>query len=358
MNILYTLSGFGFGHATRSRVVIERLKSLGHFVKIATYGQSFEYFKNFFPDDLVEIRGLKSQFIGGKISVSKILLEIIRNAPSIFFTQNFPIFKKIIKNFKIDAVFNDFEPSSRWLTRTMGIPMVTIDNQFLSHICKIDVPTKFVKDFFVINTMMSLFYPWGDWRFVVSFTPQLTPAKKRYSPNTFIVPPILREEIFNLKPQKDDFILVYQTVPIYRKQLLSVFQNANEKFICYNLGKPLVFKNIIFKNFSEKEFLNDLSRTKAVILNGGFTVMSEAIYLQKPILSLPIKGDFEQILNGLVLQKSGYGVFCEELDEEVIKNFLANLPKFEAKLAEYQQEKNSIFEKKLQRVLRKIEFGE
>jgi uncharacterized protein (TIGR00661 family) len=110
------------------------------------------------------------------------------------------------------------------------------------------------------------------------------------------------------------------------------------------------------KNFSEEEFLNDLSKAKAVILNGGFTLMSEAIYLKKPIFSIPIKGDFEQILNGLILEKSGWGVFCSHLNEKVLKNFLKNLSLFEENLKEYNQNKNAIFEKKLLRVLDKIEL--
>jgi uncharacterized protein (TIGR00661 family) len=355
MNILYTLSGFGFGHAVRSRVVIENLKKWGHFVKIATYGQGVTYLKRFFPDEIVEIKGLKHYFLKDRLFGLGTFFKGIQNIPSILF-ENLPILKKIIKNFNIDVIFNDFEPTSRWLARIVDLPLVTIDNQFLSHLCKLDIPPKFLTEYFTINTLINFLYPWGDWRFVVSFNPKLTPVKKRYSPNTFVVPPILRKEIFELKPKKEDFILVYQTAPIYKKKLFKIFRNFKEKFICYNLGKPSITKNIILKNFSEEEFLNDLSKAKAVILNGGFTLMSEAIYLKKPIFSIPIKGDFEQILNGLILEKSGWGVFCSHLNEKVLKNFLKNLSLFEENLKEYNQNKNAIFEKKLLRVLDKIEL--
>lgn len=355
MNILYTLSGFGFGHAIRSKVVIETLKKMGHFVKIATYGQGIDYLKKIFPEDVVEIKGLKHHFLAGQLFATGTFLAGLEKSPSIF-AKNFPILRKIIKNFQIDVVFNDFEPSARWLARVLDIPLVTIDNQFISHLCRIKVPLKFFLEFLTIRTLISFLYPWGDWRFILSLVPELTPTKKSYSPNTFIIPPILRKEIFELKPKKEDFILVYQTVPIYKKQLFKVFRKLKENFICYNLGKPSKTRNIILKNFSEKEFLNDLSRAKAVILNGGFTLMSEAIYLKKPLFSIPIKGDFEQILNGLLLEKSGYGMFCKKFNEKNLENFLKNLSFYEEKLKKYQQEKNIIFEVKLRRVLNKIEL--
>lgn len=360
MNILYTLSGFGFGHATRSQVVIKRLKSLGHSVKIATYGQSLYYLKDFFPDDLIQIGGFKNQFFCGKVSTAKMVVELFRGMPTIF-SKNIPILKKIIKNFKIDVVFNDFEPSARWLSRLMDVPIVTIDNQSLSQLCRVKVPLKFQKDFLKINTLINLFYPWGDWRFILSFSPFDTPVKKHFSPSSFIVPPILREEIFKLKISQEDFILVYQTAPVYKKKLINVLENIEgEKFVCYNLEKGSIAKNIFFKDFSEKEFLNDLSRAKAVITNGGFTIMAEAMYLKKPIFSLPIRGDFEQILNGLILQKSGCGLFCENIkkfNKETLSKFLNDSDFYKNNLQKYKQDKNEIFEKKLLRVLRKIESG-
>ena len=40
---------------------------------------------------------------------------------------------------------------------------------------------------------------------------------------------------------------------------------------------------------------------------GGFTLMSEAVYLHKPLLSVPVVGQFEQVLNALYLQALNFG---------------------------------------------------
>jgi uncharacterized protein (TIGR00661 family) len=48
-------------------------------------------------------------------------------------------------------------------------------------------------------------------------------------------------------------------------------------------------------------------------------------YLEKPILSIPVKKQFEQILNAIYLKRLEYGEFHEDPDKEDIKKFLENL---------------------------------
>jgi uncharacterized protein (TIGR00661 family) len=358
MNILYGLAGFGFGHAARGKRIIDFLKSQGHTVKIITFGQSIEFLKKYFPEDLVEIHGYKSYFSENKLAPGKILLKIIQGIPSVINT-NFSVIRKIIKNFKIDVIINDFEATSRWWARATNLPMITIDNQFMTHLCKIKSPAKFLPSRIVSDLLMGLFFPWGDWRFILSLDPESTPAKKIFSSNTFIVPPILRNEVFELKPKTGDSILVYQTATLYKKKLITTLKQVNEKFICYNLDEEEgTFGNITFKKFSQSGILNDLANAKAVIQNGGFTLMGEAIYLHKPVLSLPIKGDFEQLSNALVLEKKGWGMLANDINAETINRFREKLPVYQEKINKYQQNRNSIFEKKLLRVLKKIEIGE
>lgn len=57
--------------------------------------------------------------------------------------------------------------------------------------------------------------------------------------------------------------------------LILKLKSAGKNFI-YNIGKELAIK----KPFSEKGFIQDLSSTKVVITNGGFSFISEAVYLK------------------------------------------------------------------------------
>ena len=110
------------------------------------------------------------------------------------------------------------------------------------------------------------------------------------------------------KQKYGDHVFVYQTT-ISTEFICKILKKMNEKFIIYGFNKDQVDGNLVFKRFNEDEFYHDISNAKAIITNGGFTVISEALYLKKPIFSLPIKNQFEQILNGKFIQKLGVGVY-------------------------------------------------
>ena len=95
-----------------------------------------------------------------------------------------------------------------------------------------------------------------------------------------------------------------------------------------------------YKEFNEDEFYEDLASSKAVICNGGFTFISEAIHLKKPIYSVPAIGNFEQTLNGFYVQKLGYGEYHENLSAKKVENFLNRLPKYQKRLARVKKTNN------------------
>jgi uncharacterized protein (TIGR00661 family) len=44
-----------------------------------------------------------------------------------------------------------------------------------------------------------------------------------------------------------------------------------------------------------------------VIANSGFSLICEALYLGKPYLAIPVRHQFEQVLNAYYVDKMGYG---------------------------------------------------
>src|SRR6185503_20256080 len=79
---------------------------------------------------------------------------------------------------------------------------------------------------------------------------------------------------------------------------------------------------------------------RAVLAGGGFSLMGEAVQLGKPMLSVPLKGQFEQTLNALYLQKLGYGEYHRELTEAGVVSFLARVDEYTRNLAGYRQDGN------------------
>ena len=77
-----------------------------------------------------------------------------------------------------------------------------------------------------------------------------------------------------------------------------------------------------------------------MIINCGFTVLSEALYLKKPIFAIPIKRQYEQILNGYYLQKQGYGVAVKEITKSNFNEFLKNKKMYEKNIKKMQWDDN------------------
>lgn len=83
-----------------------------------------------------------------------------------------------------------------------------------------------------------------------------------------------------------------------------------------------------------------MASSKAVICNGGFTFISEAIHLKKPIYSVPAIGNFEQTLNGYYVQKLGYGEYHEVMNASKVKKFLSRLSKYQKRLDKVKKTNN------------------
>ena len=93
-----------------------------------------------------------------------------------------------------------------------------------------------------------------------------------------------------------------------------------------DLTEDVVDGNLTYRPFSEARFIDDLRTARAVVAGGGFTLMSEAVYLRKPMLSVPVERQFEQVLNALYLEELGYGTHARRLDEATLGAFLGRIP--------------------------------
>lgn len=80
-------------------------------------------------------------------------------------------------------------------------------------------------------------------------------------------------------------------------------------------------------------------------------MITEALYLGKPYLALPLKGQFEQILNAYYLEKLDYGKYWDEIDKEKIESFLYNIDLYRRNLKRYKKEDNSKIFKKIDELI-------
>lgn len=322
--ILYGVCGEGMGHAIRSGVIIDHLLEKND-VTIFTSDRAYQYLSRKY-DDVYEIEGFNTVYEENEVQYRRTFTKNIKWVP-LDLPHNIRLMYNVAKAFKPDLIISDFEFYSNILNKILRIPLVSLDNMHVITQCYTDVPEEFKRDRFRAASVVRSFIQRPRYYLITSyfFPPIKNPDKVK------MFPPILREKVMELEPTIGDHILVYQTSDSNIK-LLELLKEIDDEIIIYGFHKDEKIGNLTFKSFNEDEFFDDLASAQAVITNGGFSLISEALYLKKPIYSIPVKKQFEQILNAMYLDKLEYGEFHLELDKESIEKFLSNQEYYREKI--------------------------
>lgn len=350
MNILYGVPGEGMGHATRSKVVIDHLLKKGHDVCIVSSSRAFTFLDKAFPGKVIEIKGFHFAYKNAEISKTATFLANLKAAGKNL-VYNTGKKRLIEKNFEPDIVISDFESFSFFFAKEHRLPLISIDNMQVMDRCILDIiiSKEEKNNYRLAKAIVQAKVPGCDYYFISSFFD--AEIKKK---NTAIVPPIVRQIIQDAKPSKAKHIVMYQTSSSLHTVKDVLQQLPDETFYVYGMNMDQAEGNVVFKPFSEAGFVKDLASAKAVIANGGFSFISEAVYLKKPVYSFPIANQFEQWMNAAYIKKLGYGRHFDTLSADHLKAFLYDLPVFERKLATYEQDKNEVLFKELDELLERL----
>ena len=144
--------------------------------------------------------------------------------------------------------------------------------------------------------------------------------------DSFIRPPIIKDEIEQAEPKDLKHISVY--LPSFQKDCLEkAFNNLPDVEFHWFLN-DVKFKhtigNITYYPVNQKQFNQSLITCHGIITGGGFETPAEALYLGKKILSIPIRNHYEQECNAAALKKLGVPVVYEVGDnfKEIIENWM------------------------------------
>lgn len=330
--IFYCICGEGMGHAIRSSVIIDRIKDK-YDVYIFSSDRAYKYLNEKF-DNVYKIGGFNTVYINNNVSNTKTLINALKRNP-LNIKEGYEELYKKARKLSPDVIVTDFEIYATMVSKLLSIPLISLDNIHMITQTAIDYPPKHQGEMLKAKGVIKSYVIKPKIHILTSFFyPKIKPKKR-----AVLYPPVIREDILKLKPTIENHIIVYQTSKESVK-LVEQLKSLNEKFIVYGFNKDEVDENLTYKLFNENEFYNDLASAKAVICNGGFTFISEAISLKKPIYSVPAIGNFEQTLNGFYVQKLGYGEYHEEMSPKKVEKFLKRLPKYQEKLAKVKKTNN------------------
>ena len=325
--ILYSVCGEGMGHAIRARVLLNHLTKNNE-VHIFASDRAYDYLSTYF-DNVYEIGGFNTVYENNTVQNMKTFVKGMKDLPGDL-KKSLRNMYSVAKAVKPEIIISDFEFYSNLLSKILRLPLISIDNMHVLTQAELEVPKKYRKDRLAAESVVKSFIQLPTRYLITSYfyPPLKNPKKATY------FSPVLRDEIMDLKPNKGEHVLVYQTSDS-NLRLLEILNQLDDEFVVYGFHRDEKDKNIVFKTFNEDDFFQDMAQARAVISNGGFTLISEALYLGKPVLSVPVKKQFEQILNAIYLERLGYGEFHEELEREDIERFLSRLDEYQKNIKKY-----------------------
>jgi len=256
--------------------------------------------------------------------------------------ENIAAYFELLRTFRPEVVISDFESWTYLYGKTHKLPVLSIDNMQIISRCahEDDIVRDYEADFRIARAFVKSKLPFSSEYFVSTFF--RPPVRKD---KTRLFPPILRPEIEQAKAasRRGDHLLVYQTAE-GNEGLSRALASAGLECRVYGMRRQIqeeqVEGNLRYMPFSETRFIDDLATARAVIAGGGFTLMGEAVYLRKPMLAIPVRRQFEQVLNARYLEKLGYGREATHIDAGAVQAFLEAVPQCEEKLADYSQQGN------------------
>lgn len=339
VRILYGVVGEGMGHAIRSKVVLDHLVS-EHEIHIVASQRAVDFLGKHFGEGSVQrVHGLHIVTEANRVRRGKTLWQNVRDGTEALPGQIKAYFD-LLERFEPQAVISDFESWSYLFARAHRLPVFSIDNMQIIHRCELpeEVIGEYRSEFEVAKAFIRGKLPRADHYFIATFF--RPPIRKDH---TTLVPPILRPEIFAARASAGEHLLVYQTAE-GNEPLVEALRQTGLECRIYGMRRSISEEQregqLRYMPFSEAGFIDDLASARAVITGGGFTLMSECVYLHKPTLSVPIGGHFEQILNSRYLEHEGYGRFATSLDASTVHAFLEVVPQCEQALAAVTQDGN------------------
>jgi uncharacterized protein (TIGR00661 family) len=286
MKILYAIQGTGNGHISRAIEIIPYLRKyasvdilisgiqsdidLPFEVKYKCYGLSFIFGK----------KGGINIYKTFKKSRIRNLINEIKSLP--------------VKNYNL--VISDFEPVSCWASYYTNVPCVGLSNQAAVMAQGAPQPEKFDP----IGKLILKHYAPVNVQYGFHF--------QRYNSNIYT--PIIRKEIRELKTTNQGHYIVY--LPAYSdKRIIKVLSQIKKvKWHVFSKHTDKIYscKNIFIQPINRQAFIKSFASCSGIICGAGFATPAEALFLNKKLMVIPMKLQYEQQCNALALHQMGVAV--------------------------------------------------
>jgi|GEM_PF-2685404 len=315
--ILFSVYGYGLGHATRCHAIINLLKKRRVSMRLTASDNAYDYFKSkgYTP------KRIRSVAIGSTNTSFSWLNTLFANIDLPFnLINDYYAFKKICSNYSPNVVVSDTEPISLVYASVNRVPSVFISNilPILSEYDKLPVKVKNPKtdsQLAVITALVNNVLK--NCRRVIS------PTFSEPDPNNKVdnVGLIIRSKPEELpkdsalkkKIKSSDYCLVSfggaKITSDYYNTMLPVLKKIKKRFIVSTNGavdKITTVKNLVLFPFINN-YLEYLKLSDSVICLSGHSTISECLAYKKPVFTIPVQNHLEQLTNASIIKRRGFG---------------------------------------------------
>ena len=125
-----------------------------------------------------------------------------------------------------------------------------------------------------------------------------------------IYTPVIRKQVRECLVEELDYYTVY--LPSFTdKRLvkkLSEFGEVNWHIFSKHTRESYQLGNITVKPITNDAFVADMAKSRGVLCGAGFETPAEALFLNKKLMVIPMKGQYEQQCNAAALELMGVPV--------------------------------------------------
>jgi UDP:flavonoid glycosyltransferase YjiC (YdhE family) len=315
--ILFLVNGLGLGNSTRCHAVMQRLLESGAEIQIVTSGNGLWYFRSI--PDIAKLHEVESLYYGvkdGRISIARTLRAMSDFAA---------ILRRNAQ--KIDAILTDWRPNvavsdSIYTYRPFkrsGIPFIALNNADVVHMAYrryADRPRSVRAQFWCVEESDYLFH-----RMVpdLVISPTLDPSLAEAGGNVRRVGPIVRRGFLPTGAHSPvGRVLVMLSGSRFGSPVM--FDRTDWPFEIDVVGRPAPqhWNGRGRIHFHGKLLDNKALVEKAdlVVVNGGFSAVSESFSMRKPLVVIPVPNHAEQWINARTIVHLGVGTSAEEAEME------------------------------------------
>lgn len=326
--VLFLVQGEGRGHLTQAISLSQTLRNAGYQLVAVLVGHAAERpIPSFFYEQMpAPVEAFPSPNLvfnsDGKVDFKK---TVTHHLPHILrYSKSLQQINEAVKRYQPDLILNFYEILGGFYNGLYrpSIPMVCIGHQYLFFHSKFQFPSNGRMDRFLVNFNSRLTALHAKRLLALSFDPLPDQPDKQI----YVVSPLLRQDIDSLSASKKEYILVYLNHPSLYAQILEWHQQHPEVVLHCFWSKPdappeeKIDETLTLHRLDGAKFLEMMSSCKALVTTAGFESVCEAMYLDKPVMVVPIH--YEQACNATDTERVGAGVAAERFDLSILMNYL------------------------------------